>query len=66
MEQIYKESDDEKISKLFDTNIWDNQIYMFEFGKLKLYSPSLLVCLNYVYKNNLLNDDWNIYNLKNI
>lgn len=43
---------------------WNSQIYMFELDELKLFSPSLIVCLNYVYENNILNSDWNIYNLR--
>ena len=62
MEHLYKETEPEKISKLFEK--WDRQIYMFEFDELKLFSPSLIICLNYIYEKNILNDSWNIYNLR--
>lgn len=62
MEHLYKETEPEKISKLFEK--WDKQIYMFELDELKLFSPSLIVCLNYIYEKDILNDDWNIYNLR--
>jgi hypothetical protein len=62
MNQIFTEMEPEKISKIFEKS--DKQIYMFEMNELKLFSPSLLVCLNYVFKNNIINDNWNIYNLR--
>ena len=62
MEQLYKESEPEKISAMFEK--WNSQIYMFELDELKLFSPSLIVCFNYVYEKNILNSDWNIYNLR--
>lgn len=62
MEHLYKETEPEKISKLFEK--WDKQIYMFELGELKLFSPSLIICLNYIYEKNILDDDWNVYNLR--
>lgn len=62
MEHLYKETEPEKISKLFEK--WDKQIYMFELGELKLFSPSIIVCLNYIYEKNILDADWNIYNLR--
>jgi hypothetical protein len=57
--------DSEKILELFDK--WKNQIYMLEFNTHRLISPSLLICLNYIYDNNLLQEnlEWNIYNLRN-
>lgn len=64
MKQIYKESEPEKISSMFDTNT-DSQLYMFQMGDLKLFSPSLMVFLNYIFINGITNNDWNIYNLKN-
>ena len=37
---------------------------------IKIFSPSLLVCLNYIIVNNEENifnqNDWNIFNLKNM
>lgn len=62
MKHLYTESEPEKISKMFET--WDKQIYMFELDELKLFSPSLIICLNYIYEKNILNSDWNIYNLR--
>lgn len=72
MKMIYDDSDD-KVLDLFSK--WEEQIYMLEYEKNKLISPSLLVCLNWIYKKEkkiFTNDDnanvpeWNIYNLRNI
>ena len=68
MKLIYINSDQESkndniISELFLK--WKYQIYMLELKYKKYISPSLLVCLNYIYENNII-DDWNIYNLRNI
>jgi len=63
MEHLYKETEPEKISALFEK--WDKQIYMFELGELKMFSPSLIICLNYIYEKNILEENWNIYNLRN-
>ena len=65
---IFNETDTEKTIELFEK--WDKQIYMLEFDSIRLLSPSLLVCLNYIYQknnssNDLLNSDWDIYNLRN-
>lgn len=62
MEQLYTESEPEKISNMFTK--WDKQIYMFEFGELKLFSPCLIICLNYIFVSQILNEDWKIYNLR--
>lgn len=59
---LYKEDEPEKISKMFEK--WNRQIYMFEMDELKLFSPTLITCFNYVYENNLLNNTWTIYNLR--
>jgi len=52
----------EKIAKLFDFD----QVYCLEYKDKKLFSISLITILNYIYKNNLLeeNNNWKIYNLK--
>jgi len=62
MEHIYKETEPEKISKLFEK--WDKQIYLFEYEELKMISPCLIICLNYIYEKNILESEWNIYNLR--
>lgn len=62
MKQLYTESEPEKISAMFEK--WNSQIYMFELDEFKLFSPSLIVCLNYIFEKNILNSDWNIYNLR--
>jgi hypothetical protein len=65
MEIIYDyENNSSKILKLFDE--WDGQIYSFEYNDNKYISPSLIICLNYIYKNKLLDEDWNIYTMRNI
>jgi hypothetical protein len=62
MKQLYTELEPEKISLMFEK--WNKQIYMFELDELKLFSPSLIVCLNYIFEKKILNLDWNIYNLR--
>jgi hypothetical protein len=62
MKQLYTESEPEKISSMFEK--WNKQIYMFELDELKLFTPSLIVCLNYIFEKNILNSNWNIYNLR--
>lgn len=53
-----------KISDLFSK--CENQIYMLDLGITRFLSPSLLICLNYIYENKIDDFQWNIYNLKNI
>jgi hypothetical protein len=62
MKQIYSDFETEKISEMFEK--LENKIYMFEMGDIKLFSPSLLVCFNYIYQKNIIDNDWNIYNLR--
>jgi len=67
IKMIFNDStDSEKILELFEK--WEGQIYMLEFNTYRLICPSLLICLNYIYENNLIieNLEWNIYNLRNI
>jgi len=61
---IYSDSDTDKILEIFSK--WENQIYMLEIKNDKFISPSLIVCLNYIYESELVNSDWNIYNLRNV
>ena len=66
-EIIYDENETEKIRWMFEN--WENQIYMFELegkNKIIMYSPSLLACFNYIYQNNIFDENWNIYNLRDI
>ena len=62
MRQLYTENEPEKISIMFEK--WDRQIYMFELDEIKLFSPSLIICLNWIYEKNILTSNWNIYNLR--
>lgn len=62
MNFIFEESESEKISKLFET--WDKQIYCLSWSNKKFFSPSLLICLNFINKNNIILDSWNIFNLR--
>ena len=55
MKQLYLEHESEKILKMFEN--WDKQIYLFEYNDSKLFSPSLIICLNYIYDKNILNDN---------
>ena len=56
----YEEKD--KIKKLFDE--LDSQIYSLEINNIKIISPSIIICLNYIYENKLIDADWKIFNLK--
>ena len=56
-------NDTDKILELFSK--CENQIYMLDLGIKRYISPSLLVCLNYIYENKL-DSYWDIYNLRNV
>lgn len=59
------DSNREKIANIFQ--VWEGQIYLLEINNQFNYiSPSLIICLNWIYENNLSDENWNIYNLKNI
>ncbi len=62
MKFIFEESESEKIENLFET--WQNQIYCLSYQNKKYFSPSLLICLNFINKNNIIYESWNIYNLR--
>ena len=70
-QMIYSDSQSEQILTLFDT--WKNQIYMLEIQtnndgitKENFISPSLIICLNYIFQSKLIDSEWNIYNLRNV
>lgn len=68
MKYIYNENDNKNDNKLIE-NLFENltdQIYVMEINNNKLFSPSLIICFNYIYENNLIDQSWNIFNLKNI
>lgn len=56
--------DIDRILELFSK--CENQIYMLDLGNNRYISPSLLVCLNYIYEKQIIDEHWNIYNLRNI
>jgi len=58
----YKQEEKEKINSLFEYD----QVYCLEYNKNKIFSCSLLICLNYIYDNELVDDSWMIYNLKEL
>ncbi len=62
MKFIFNESESDKIAHLFET--WENQIYCLTYKNSKYFSPSLLICLNFINKNNLIYESWNIFNLR--
>lgn len=67
MNYFFEEDKKEKIKLLFENN--DSQIYCLEIINKKLYTPSLIICLNYIlenYNNNYVDIDWKIYNLRNL
>jgi len=68
MKYIYNENDNKNDNKLIENLFenWTDQIYVMEINNDKLYSPSLIICFNYIYENNLIDKSWNIFNLKNI
>lgn len=57
-------SDQQKIIELFDK--WENQIYMLEMDNCRYISPSIIICLNYIYEKDIFENYWNIYNLRNV
>ena len=56
-------TDTDKILELFSK--CENQIYMLDLGFKRYVSPSLLICLNYIYENKI-DSYWDIYNLRNV
>ena len=54
----------DEIKKLFDN--WDGQIYCLEINKIKIITPSKIVCYNYIYENFDNDENFHIYNLRNI
>ena len=67
MELIYEESDTDSNNKILELfSKWENQIYMLDFGIKRYISPSLLICLNYIYENKITDEYWDIYNLRNV
>jgi hypothetical protein len=62
MKFYFNYEDKEKIKNLFDT--WEHQIYCLEINKQKIICPSLIICLNYIKNNNLINNKWQIFNLR--
>ena len=57
-------NDTDKILELFSKE--ENQIYMLDLGIKRYISPSLLICLNYIYEKKLDGEYWNIYVLRNV
>jgi hypothetical protein len=53
--------DKEEIVNLFDEF---DHVYCLELENKKIFTMSLIVCLNYIYENNILENYWKIYNLK--
>jgi len=58
----YDYENKKEIKKLFENN---NQIYALEYNEKKIITPSLLICLNYIYEKKIINEEWRIYNLNN-
>ena len=58
------DTDTDKILELFSKS--ENQIYMLDLGIKRYVSPSLLICLNYIYENQINENYWDIYNLRNV
>ena len=65
MKIIYNNTiDSEKILELFDK--CSGQIYSLEYNDTKYISPSLVICLNYIYENKISDEYWDIYTMRNI
>ena len=67
MKYFFDENKKDKIKYLFEN--YESQIYCLEILNNKVYSPSLIICLNYILEN--FNEkftmiDWKIYNLRNL
>jgi hypothetical protein len=63
MKFIFNETQEDKIKYLFD--LWEGQIYCLNISSEKFFTPSLIVCLNYIQTNNLEFGTYNIFNLRN-
>ena len=63
MKFIFEESYEEKLQYLFES--WKGQIYCLDIKSTKLFSPSLIVCLNYIQNLHLEFGSYNIFNLRN-
>lgn len=62
---FFEENKRDKIKILFDT--WKLQIYCLEIDEHKIFSPCLLICLNYIFEKNLIEDNnWKIYNMRDL
>ena len=67
MTYYFNTKDKNKLNNFMNT--CQNQIYNLEINNIEIYSPSLLICLNYILEN--YNDtyheiEWQIYNLRNL
>ena len=67
MKYYFDINDKDKLNNFM--NNYENQIYNLEINNIEIYSPSLLICLNYILEN--YNDiyheiEWQIYNLRNL
>ncbi len=58
----FNNTDKEKVSNLFE--IWEGQIYCLDISGIKIISPSIIVCLNYILDKDLFEKKWNIFCLK--
>lgn len=62
--EIKKKERDDDIYNLFSDQY--NQVYMLECVNGSIYTPSLFICMNYIFDNNLITTEWNIFNMKNL
>lgn len=66
LDYYFEDCDDKNIDLMF-AKFPEGQMYCLDYGKKRLITPSLLICLNYLInnKNNLFGSkDWHIFNLR--
>ena len=64
IECYYKSSDKKEIKYFMDE--YEEQFYVLDFEdkEKNIYSPSLLVCLNYLLNNKCKDEEWTIFTMK--
>lgn len=62
----YEDSDDKNVEIMLE-KFSEGQLYCLNYGKKRIITPSLMICLNYLINNKeplFGNKDWNIFNLR--
>lgn len=67
MEKFYFDENDMlglEYNSYDEANIFDTNVYKFQYQDNIFYSPCLLVCFNHIYSQNIINNDWTIITMK--